>query len=111
MNLFRTLIATPLRSLTEGLKVRDLLKFVPLAVLAWYFLRNDPNLPIFLTALGLVTLFAVASHILRKIIFWGHSTDAMYRTAMQSPIAAAICYASIVYFLATVFQSMMLYLK
>lgn len=98
-------------SLMNGLKPRDLVKFIPLALLALFFLRDDPNLPIFLVSIGLIMLFACASHVIRKIIFWGHSMDELYRNAKENPVAAAICYFGICYFLTGVFQSMMLYLK
>jgi hypothetical protein len=91
--------------------VLEVIRVSPLFLVAGIFLTRSANLPVILWALGIVALFSLASHGIRKLIFWNISMDKLYEKSLETPLAAAIVFASIVAFLSVAFTTMVSFLR
>jgi hypothetical protein len=91
--------------------VLEIIRVSPLFLVAGIFLKRSANLPVILWALGVVALFSLASHGIRKLIFWNISMDKLYEKSLGTPLSAAIVFASIVAFLSVAFTTMVSFLR
>lgn len=83
----------------------DFYQALPLLVVAGLILVPDSGSMVVLYAIGISVLVSSVSHLIRKILFPYLDLEVYAKAALESPIGAAVVFASIVLILAVIIIS------
>jgi hypothetical protein len=83
----------------------DLYQALPLFAIAGLILVPDSGSMVVLYAIGISILVSSVSHIIRKVLFPYLDLELFAKKALESPVGAAVVFASIVLILAVIIIS------
>lgn len=90
---------------------RDIARLFLMVVVGALLVLADTSNWVIIQAYGIGVFFVVGTHFLRRILFTKVDLQALADKADESPIGAAICFASIIAFLVAVMQVSLTVLK
>jgi len=99
-----------MKSIINNLK-KESLRFLPLFLIAACILVPDTGSFVVLYALGMTILISAVSHIVRRVLFPYVDMEVFAKKALETPLSAAIVFASTASLLGVIILATCLLLK